>query len=306
MVSMQTAWGPLPVSDAHVHFFSHGFFSLLAKQKEGLTLDTIGHALDWRMPPEQPEDLATEWLRELDAHGVEKAVLIASLPGDETSVARAVAAHPQRFYGYFFVNPLAPGAAERVERAISSGLHAPCLFPAMHHYSLHNTAVFAVLDAVAKRPRPVVFIHCGVLSVGLRKKLGLPSLFDMRFSNPIDVHALALRYPGIRFVIPHFGAGYFREALMVCDLCPNVFLDTSSTNAWTKYHAPALDLEQVFRRALDVAGPRRLLFGTDSSFFPRGWHKAVFAEQAKTLEIIGISAPDVRGIFHGNLASLLD
>ena len=96
----------------------------------------------------------------------------------------------------------------------------------------------------------------------------------MRFSNPLDLHAIALRYPGLPFVIPHFGAGYLREALMLADLCPNVYLDTSSSNSWMRYEG--LDLKTVFRRALDVVGPGRLLFGTDSSFFPRGWNYDIF------------------------------
>ena len=61
---------------------------------------------------------------------------------------------------------------------------------------------------------------------------------------------------------------------MLCDLCPNVYLDTSSSNSWMRYEEAHLDLRTVFRRALDVAGPQRLLFGTDSSFFPRGWNAA--------------------------------
>ena len=52
--------------------------------------------------------------------------------------------------------------------------------------------------------------------------------------------------------MPHFGAGFFREALMLADLCPNVYLDTSSSNSWMRYEG--LDLKTVFRRALDVAG----------------------------------------------------
>src|ERR1700724_4221148 len=107
-----------------------------------------------------------------------------------------------------------------------------------------------MLDLAAAQPGTIAFVHCGVLSVGIRRKLGLPSLFDMRFSNPIDLHAVALRYPQIRFVIPHFGAGYFREALMLCDLCPNVYLDPSSSNSWMKYEG--LDLKTVFQRARAV------------------------------------------------------
>jgi predicted TIM-barrel fold metal-dependent hydrolase len=127
----------------------------------------------------------------------------------------------------------------------------------------------------------------------------------MRYSNPIDLHAVALALPKLRFVIPHFGAGYFREALMLCDLCPNVYLDTSSSNSWTRYQPEAIDLKQVFRRALDVAGPHRLLFGTDSSYFPRGWHSAIFEAQIRTLAEIGVSAADARCIFGANLVQLL-
>src|SRR5437879_2571500 len=105
----------------------------------------------------------------------------------------------------------------------------------------------------------------------------------MRFSNPIDLHAVALAYPGLKFVLPHFGAGYLREALMLCDLCPNVYLDTSSSNVWMRYQPERLDLAEVFRRAMDVVGADRLLFGTDSSFFPRGWHAAVFEAQSQAL-----------------------
>ena len=148
-----------------------------------------------------------------------------------------------------------------------------------------------------------MFVHCGVLTVGVRKKLGLPSPFDMRYSNPLDLHAVALRYPKVPFIVPHFGAGYFREALMLADLCPNVYLDTSSSNSWMRYEG--LDLKTVFRRALEVAGPERLLFGTDSSFFPRGWNREIFQVQTQTLMDLGIGTADARAILGGNLDRIL-
>ncbi len=296
-------WGPMKVCDAHVHFLSHNFFTLLAGQKPGLTVESIGAGLGWQMPPESPAALAALWVEELDRQGVERAALIASLPGDEDSVAAAIAAFPGRFYGYFMVNPLAPEVVPRVQGALDRGLHGVCLFPAMHRYSMHDDAALAILDMVAAtRPSTLVFVHCGVLSVGFRAKLGLPSPFDMRFSNPIDLHSVALRFPQIRFVIPHFGAGYLREALMLAELCPNVFLDTSSSNRWMHYEG--LDLRSVFRRALDLLGPRRLLFGTDSSYFPRGWHGAVFEAQAKALYELGLHTEEATLIFGENLKHL--
>lgn len=309
---MQSPWGDIEVSDAHVHFFSHGFFSALAAQvtarwpEAPATVESIAAKLGWQAPPQEPEALASTWAGELDRRGVRRAALIASVPGDEASVAAAVRSHPDRFYGYFMVDPTAPGAAERVRAAIQGGpLHCICLFPAMHRYSIQDERVRPLFETAAALPGVAIFVHCGVLTVGVRGKLGLPSSFDMRFSNPIDLHAVALAFPQLGFIVPHFGAGYFRETLMLCDLCPNVSLDTSSSNSWMRYQPQPLDLAGVFRRALDVAGPERLLFGTDSSFFPRGWHGAIFEAQVQALQQIGISAPDARRIFGENLARML-
>jgi hypothetical protein len=127
----------------------------------------------------------------------------------------------------------------------------------------------------------------------------------MRYSNPIDLHAVALEFPRVNFAIPHFGAGYFREALMLCDLCPNVYLDTSSSNSWMRYQPETLELKTVFRKALDVAGPRRLLFGSDSSFFPRGWHAQILEKQIEALRALDVSAEDAGLILGGNLERLV-
>lgn len=301
---MLTPWGDLPVSDAHLHFFSYRFFELLAAQKPGLTVESMGSLLGWEMPPRMPKELAQKWVSELDLYGIRRVSLIASLPGDESSVAAAVRAFPDRFHGYFLFNPRLPDAGERLEAAFSLGLQVPCLFPAMHHYSLADPCAIAVFQRTSHQPNPTVFAHCGVLSVGVRKKLLLPSPFDMRFSNPLDLHAAALRFPQVRFLIPHFGSGFFREALMLCDLCPNVYLDTSSSNSWLRYEPSVLDLAGAFRKVLAVTGPRRLLFGTDSSFFPRGWNHAIFEAQCQALAAAGVSEDDARLILSENLHQL--
>ena len=155
----------------------------------------------------------------------------------------------------------ATDAIDYAKRALDEGLRTICLFPAMHGYSLHDPKVADVFELAASRrggtvERVAVFAHCGVLSVGIRKKLGLPSHFDIRFGNPLDLHGLAMKYPAVPIIIPHFGAGMLREALMLADCCPNVHLDTSSSNSWIKY-TPGLTLEQVFKTALDVVGPDR-------------------------------------------------
>ena len=292
---MQTPWDDLEVADAHVHFFSRRLFAALGSQC-GKSAEQTAAALEFDLPPEDPRELARVWATELDRYGVSRAALIASVPGDEASVIAAVAAFPDRFYAYAMINPLAEGAA------VSQGLDAICLFPAMHRYSMHDPRVRPLLQQ-AEAQGCAVFVQCGVLTVGVRKKLGLPSPFDMRFSNPIDLHPVATDHPRLRFVVPHFGAGYFREALMLAELCPNVYLDTSSSNAWMRYDG--LDLKTVLARSLAVAGPQRLLFGSDSSCFPRGWVRTVFECQSVILGELGIRQEDAAAIFGGNLQRIL-
>lgn len=300
---IETPWGPQPVADAHIHFFSQRFFASLAAQKE-TSPEGLGSLLGWQIPASEPEALAELWVKELDRHGVERAVTIASIPGDEDSAIAAARRFPARLHAYAMVNPCAEGVLERVTRALDSGhLDGLCFFPAMHRYSIQDERAVALVELLAAR-RGVAFVHCGVLTVGVRAKLGLRSDFDLRFSNPVDLHAVALRYPEVRFVIPHFGAGYFREALMLADLCPNVYLDTSSSNNWMRYEQDPPDLRTVFRRALAVVGPTRLLFGTDSSFFPRGWHRQIFDTQTRALYELGTSASDARLVLHDNLTRL--
>jgi hypothetical protein len=235
---------------------------------------------------------------------VARAALIASVPSDETSVAAAVAKHPNRFVGFFMLDPAATDPVARARRAVGElGLRGICLFPAMHHVPLHDDRVQRIVSVAAAHPGTAVFVHCGVLSVGVRRKLGLPSRFDLRLGDPLGVARLALAFPQVPFIIPHFGAGLFRETLMAADTCANIYVDTSSSNGWIRY-LPGLTLEAVFRAALAVAGPSRLLFGTDSSFFPRGWQKPVFDAQKAAIATLGLTAEDEALIFSGNFNRL--
>lgn len=297
-------WGEIEVCDAHLHFFSPVFFDTLATQK-GSTPADVGTALGWEVP-ESVEYLADRWVVEMNHHGVDRAVLVGSVPVDAESVGVAVDRHPSRFRAVSMVNPMLTGSDLRCDRALSAGqLSGVFLFPTMHRYSMHEGAVRSLLATVAGHPGSIVYVHCGMLSTGFRRKLGLASPWDLRYSNPIDLHETLLEFPNLPFVIPHFGAGYFREVLMLGDLCPNLYIDTSSSNRWMATQTASMNLTEVFRRALDVFGPQRLLFGTDSSWFPRGWTDGIFDAQASALAEAGADATAAKAIFGGNLSRLL-
>ncbi|HSR68547.1 MAG TPA: amidohydrolase family protein [Acidobacteriota bacterium] len=294
------------VNDAHCHFFSRRFFQVLgsglARLSQERLAEEVTAELQWETPG-TPVELARRWMEELDRHQVGRCALIASVPGDEDSVAEAVQAYPDRFVGFFMVDPKAPGAAQRTQEALESkGLKGVCLFPAMHRFKVDQEPARTIFEIAAAIEGAAVFVHCGVLTVGVRKKLGLKSPFDVRCGNPLDLHPVAADHPHLPIIIPHLGAGFLREALMLADLCPNVRFDTSSSNSWVRYCG--LSLGEAFRRALSVVGAGRLLFGSDSSFFPRGYQGKVLDDQRAVLEELKVGEEEQEKILGGNFSEL--
>jgi len=288
------------INDAHIHFFSSRFLELLAPDAGGA--EAIASRLGWDAPGTATE-LGDRWVIELDRNGVSRAALIASIPGDAASVAEAVAHHPDRLVGFFMHNPAAQGAEAMLERALGElSMRAVCLFPAMHGYRLDDPAVDAVFRAAATHGA-VVFVHCGMLTVGVRRKLGLPSRFDLRLGDPLALARTAMAHPDVPVIVPHFGAGYFREALMAADQCATIHFDSSSSNSWIRY-CPGLTLQAAFKQALAVVGPRRILFGTDSSFFPRGWQRPIYEEQSRIIEGLATGDADRDAICSENFDRL--
>ncbi len=306
---MKTDLGDVRVLDAHAHFFSHHFFMQFVEplRQEMPPADPycgLAQRLGWELPPPDPLALGKRWIQAMDTHGVDRMVLIASVPGDEESILAAARALPERIIGYFMLDPTQPDAADRTWRALAGGLKGVCLFPAMHHFHVWEERCYPVYEA-AQAARAIVFTHFGILKMAIRDRLGLPSKFDMRFSNPIDLHRVAKEFPQTTFVIPHFGCGFLREALIVGDQCPNVCVDTSSSNAWTNTLPIPLSLADVFRAALRIFGPERMLFGTDSTSFPRGWRRDVFAAQIEVMKTLDLSREQAGLILGGNLTRIL-
>jgi hypothetical protein len=82
-------------------------------------------------------------------------------------------------------------------------------------------------------------------------------------------------------------------------------IDTSGSNQWTRWMPYQLDLEDLFRKAIETIGPDRLIFGTDSSYFPRGFSEPYLREQLKACYGIGLNQEDIEKIFHKNAERLL-
>jgi predicted TIM-barrel fold metal-dependent hydrolase len=292
----------MPVNDIHCHFLSARFFETLGNERVRVarppSAADVANELGME-PPGSPDLLADRWVFELDRNHVSRAALIASVPGDEESVAAAVHRHPSRFVGFFALNAAAPDATDHARHAFGElSLRCACLFPAMHRYGLDDERVARVFE-IADAHGGAIFAHCGFLSIEMRSRFGLKGNFDLRRGDPLALSTIAAAFPRVPTIIPHFGGGFFREALMAAEACQNVVLDTSSSNSWIKF-VPGLSLIDVFRHALAVAGPDRVVFGTDSSFFPRGWRKVIYGAQRAILDEIGTEPEIARRIFSGN------
>jgi predicted TIM-barrel fold metal-dependent hydrolase len=96
-----------------------------------------------------------------------------------------------------------------------------------------------------------------------------------------------------------------RECLFLSYHCDNIYFDSSGSNSWMKYLPYHLSLEKVFKKFIGVAGIDHLLFGTDSSFFPRGYRKNILDEQAHALRKLAVSKKDQERFFSGNIRRLL-
>jgi predicted TIM-barrel fold metal-dependent hydrolase len=299
----------MSIVDFHTHFFSRVFFETLAAQSPlSGDVDAKLAALAAKTGIELPDrDLArhlARWIGELDRHGVEHFASFASVPEEIPDVGKAARMSNGRMSAFALVNPTVEGCAGRVEKLLAEqGFAGVLLFPAMHHYTIDDARAKPLLEVLDAR-RATVFVHCGMLIVKLRDHLQLPRPQNLAFANPLALVPAANAHPRVNFVVPHFGAGFLRETLIAGAQCANVFVDTSSTNSWRATQWPKPALRDVFERALEVFGPERVLFGTDSNTFPAGWRKERHDEQRAIVESLGLGAADVAAIFAGNARRL--
>jgi predicted TIM-barrel fold metal-dependent hydrolase len=297
--------------DFHLHFFSRPFFEALAAQSPQAgsvaeRLERVAQKARIELPSADLAAHTRRWTDELERHGVGRAAAFASLSEEIPALAEAAVLSDGRLVPIALVNPRADGAAERVRGLLRDrGFRGVLLFPAMHHFDVGGPETRPLLAVLAEF-RAVAYVHCGLLVVKLRDLLGLPRPFDLRWADPLRVVPAANAFRDVRFVIPHFGAGFFREALMAGASCENVHVDSSSSNSWIATQPVQLSLQEVFERTLGVFGHERILFGTDSNVFPAGWRAERLAEQRDALTALGASAEAQAAIFGGNAARLLE
>jgi hypothetical protein len=247
---------------------------------------------------EKPSDQeqARRWAQEVKRYGLERVVFVTG--GGNDNLAKIVRAYPDKFIGFAHHDLFIEGAAEELERAITElGLRGyKVIAPALERPIGDETA-YPVWEVAEAYDIPVL-IHFGILGGG-------GGIAWNENINPLCLQDVAKHFPTVNFVIPHFGCGYVRETLHLCWACRNVSIDTSGSNQWMRWMPYDLSLKSLFRKYLETIGSERIIFGTDSSWFPRGFAVRYLQDQIRACRELNLSHDALQEIFGGNAARLL-
>jgi predicted TIM-barrel fold metal-dependent hydrolase len=296
------------VFDAHLHFFSRTYFESLAAKApgEGSVAEKVARfarTTGVEIPADVPSHVM-RWLAALDEHGVDRSVVFSSSPEEVGDVSQAALLASGRFVPVALVDPSAPDAPAKTRTLLDrAGYRGVLLFPALHRVRMGSPETRAVVAEVAAA-HGVVYVQCGMLRVPARDAFGLPRQVDLSLANPLDLVPLADAFPETPFVVPHLGAGMLRETLMAGAQCPNVFVDTSSSNSWVATDPALGSLADAFRKAIGVFGADRILFGTDSTTFPRGWRADLRLAQIRAFGEAGLPRDAFAKVFHENASRI--
>lgn len=254
----------------------------------------------WQFPaPESiPRELVEQkWAEELVRYDYLKAVVFVTA-GSNAYAGELVARHKGSLFAYAHHDPLLPDAADRLEVALRD-YH-------LSGYKLLGPAIdvplsdrrFDPLWELCLHYEVPVLIHFGIMGAAG----GIASHVNM---DPLILHDVAKRFPGVAFIVPHFGTGYVFELLNLCWACPNVFVDTSGSNQWMRWMPYDVSLDMLFRRFRETIGASRIVFGTDSSWFPRGFTDAYLKAQIRAMADVGYTEPERDAVLYRNIAWLL-
>ena len=257
--------------------------------------------LAWDFPPperEHPGDeaQADRWAAEVDKYGLRAVGFVTG--GGNDHLASIVARYPDKFVGFAHNYLFGENAAGELERAVTElGMKAYKLLAPTLDRPIEDKDAYPVWEMCAELDIPVL-IHFGIQGSG-------GGIAWHENINPLKLHNVAKDFPDVTFVIPHFGCAWVRETLQLCWACANISIDTSGSNQWIKWVPGDLTIKDLFRKYMETIGPRRIIFGSDSSWFPRGFAIRYLQDQIRDARDIGLHPEDLQLIFGGNAARLL-
>jgi L-fuconolactonase len=214
-----------------------------------------GHQSDWsRTRPVTTEQM----IAAMDKAGVAKSAIVQASTcygHDNSYVADAVAAHPDRFTGVFSVDVLAPDAPERMRYWVGRKLSGMRLFT--FGSTMQNQASW--LDD----PKSYPAWECA-------GELGISICLQMSASGLPQMVGMAERFPKVRILLDHCarptledGPPYAAaESLFALAKYPNVYLKLTQRN-FTESRKGKATPETFFPKLVSAFGASRLSWGSN-------------------------------------------
>jgi len=237
-----------------------------------------------------------QMLAAMDRAGIAKSTLVqasTSYGHDNSYVADAVAAHPERFAGVFSVDVSQPDAPERIRFWMRKGLRGLRVFIAGH------TA--AAKDARLDDPRSFPAWECAA-------EAGLPVCVQVRANGLAQLETLLVRFPGARIVLDHMARPQLEEGppyaaasdLLKLARHENLFLKLTTHNVRESREGKATPAS-FFGRVVKEFGAQRIAWGSN---YPasEGTLSGLLAEAREALA--SLTDAEREGIFFRTAQSL--
>lgn len=195
-------------------------------------------------------------ISEMDAHGIDKAVLF---PGGMIDVRKMTTyitgadpvsqdnipnelveslftKYSDKFYGFYCVNPNhGEETVEKFRLAIKRGFSGLKLAPIVHRFALNSRTVHELATACGELDVPL-YSHVVFSPGASTEKFGL----------------LAKQFPNTKFILGHMGFGPSDvDAVELAYTCDNIFLESSGGSYL------------IIKSALERVGPSKLIYGSE-------------------------------------------
>jgi predicted TIM-barrel fold metal-dependent hydrolase len=237
---------------------------------------------------EDPESV--KHIAEMEMAGIDLAVLLVI---EEVHLEhKRLLERSNRFIAFSGVDPRrGKEGLELFEKAVTDWgfrglkIYAPC------GYSPSDKRLFPFYEICSARKLPVL-THVGPSSATL----------SFRHTNPLGVDTAALNFPNVNFILGHAGVTLYRQAGLIAQYRPNIYLDLSGFQA----EVTRGSFRNILKWHLSRGLSRRLLFGTDWPIHRFFGSQQRWVNEIRNCEAAGVlSAEDTENILSGNMKSLL-
>ncbi|MFJ5224058.1 amidohydrolase family protein [Streptomyces sp. NPDC088400] len=292
---------------ASTHFIPRAFVEDVASNVCG-RLGSMGAAprpdrVAAGMVAQQEDHLADGLVKEMDAAGIDRSVLLVPDFGLRMSgtLEPAEAArrhheirlrHPGRFWVYIGVDPRrGPEGVQAFEHmADAYGLDGVKLYPPCG-YSPSDPGLYPYYEICAARRLPVL-VHTGPTARSL----------DYEPAHPLRVDKAARDFPRVNFILGHGGLIHVDTCAYLAAYRPNVYLDTGGFASGPSLPSWPEHLNRLFRLGIN----HKIIFGTDWPLGRLNGLKLLMAEVLDGATVLaGVSRKDRSLLLHENLLRVL-